>query len=54
MCEHLCDSNMISAHYYKNILESIKTSDSLQDNDFNRYHDKETLFRVKPGFGRNR
>lgn len=52
MADHLYESNMIKAHYFLNIQKSIVESDRMYDNDFTHFHDKEMLFRYRPGFGR--
>ncbi len=52
MSDHLYERNMVSAHYYTHILRSLRENDRIGHNDFIQYHDKEMIFRLKPGFGK--
>lgn len=50
MCVHIAETNMICAHYFANIKFSIAERDALASNEFNKYMNRETLFRLIPGF----
>lgn len=53
MAEHIHEKNIVEAYYYLNIINSLEQNMDLPPFKLEKFHSKETLFRLFPDLGRS-